>query len=161
MDVKGRVVTKDRDARKVSALIQKRARALRAKLAQQQQELTSVDLEIGAVREVIKSLHGRLAKVTPPRVYARHELMRERGSQAVARYEIACREAEEGNLLERRKDLEQERQRSRMDVLALDKRQKRHGEWFARRALHRNMLREMETDADITEGNYRGASNQK
>ncbi|MGY4730891.1 BsaT protein [Burkholderia pyrrocinia] len=148
------------DAKRILALLQRRSLTLRQKMQRLRDALSSLDLRILENRTMVERLREKLAQATPPKAYAHRDLMRARGKQATIRFEIACKKTEEEELLDRRRDVEQELSANKDASLALEQRQNKHRDWFARRSLEYDLLRESLAEAEITEGRGHGFINQ-
>ncbi|AGK51228.1 putative surface presentation of antigens protein [Burkholderia thailandensis MSMB121] len=147
-------------ARRLLAVLERRGDALRRQAARERDALAALDRQIAERCATIARLRERLAASAPPKPYARSELMRVRGKQAVIRYEIACREIEASDLRERRQAAEQALRGSQAAALALERRRNAHRDWLARRRIENERLRESAAYADITEGAGHGFNHQ-
>ncbi|MDN7674947.1 BsaT protein [Burkholderia oklahomensis] len=139
-------------ARRLVAVLDRRGDALRRQAARERDALASLDARIAEQRAAIAHLRERLAASAPPKPYARSELMRVRGKQAAIRHEIACKQIEGDDLLERRQAVEQALRDSLAAALALERRRNKHRDWLTRCRSENERLRESAAEADITEG---------
>lgn len=149
-----------RDVKRLLGLCGQRAFALQQKVAHQRDELAGIDGEIAKTREAVEVLKERLLYRADGKPYARSELMRERGRQAVVRMQITEKRMEETDLLGRRQGIEQEIAANANAVLALERRRSKHGDWLKRQRCKRDQLRESRAETEIMEGNRHGFDNQ-
>lgn len=138
------------------ALLGRRAAAKRREVRRHGDELFRVDGEIAAKEEAVRQLTDELKRRSGYRRFERFELLRERGRQAVLRFEIACRRMEAGDLQQSRSQIEAQMMESRQAASALERRQSRHRDWLAKEQLRHDLLRESRIEAETMEGRGHG-----
>jgi len=140
------------DAQKRLALLQWRTLVLRQQVRRERDALERLDAKLAENRETVQRLNERLAEIVPPKSYARSELMRARGRQAVVRLDIARKKMDEADLLELRNKAEHRLHASQHEWVALERRQNKHRDRLVRRKYEHDLRRESLGDAEIMEG---------
>ena len=139
-------------ARRMLALLQRRADGLQRRLPQLRAELTRLDVLQDAAARDLDVLHADLRRVAAAGVYRCDALLRLRGRQAVTLAQIAGRRAEVADLTALRQDLAAALEHVCAALSVLQRRQDRHRRRL--RALHveQRRRRDARADAERLEG---------